>query len=200
MPKFTKREKELIHQKLIETGKRLFASFGLKKTNVEDLTKGTGIAQGSFYLFYGSKEELYFEIIQQEEATIREQLSERYFTGEQATKESFKQFLRESVNIIKDNPFIQQMYNEDLMETVLRKLPPEKLERHFADDADYFMPLLLHAQEQGWLIRENPKTIIQMLRSIIMQSLQRGQADDQLHEEAMNLLIGLVAEGLMVKG
>ena len=48
---FTEREKEIIRNDLINTGRELFGTYGLKKTSIEDLTKAVGIAQGSFYTF-----------------------------------------------------------------------------------------------------------------------------------------------------
>ncbi|UAL26941.1 TetR/AcrR family transcriptional regulator [Bacillus paralicheniformis] len=67
MPKFTEKEKEAIRSALVQSGRELFAQLGLKKTSVGELTASAGIAQGSFYTFFNSKEELYFEILQEEE-------------------------------------------------------------------------------------------------------------------------------------
>ena len=40
---FTEREKEIIRNDLINTGRELFGTFGLKKTSIEDLTKVVGL-------------------------------------------------------------------------------------------------------------------------------------------------------------
>jgi AcrR family transcriptional regulator len=63
MPRgFSDREKELIHDSLLMKGRELFINYGLKKTSIADLCREAGIALGSFYIFYSSKEEkLYFE-------------------------------------------------------------------------------------------------------------------------------------------
>ncbi|MGB9202198.1 TetR/AcrR family transcriptional regulator, partial [Methanobacterium sp.] len=69
MPKtFTDKEKEIIRKTLISQGKILFSKYGLKKTSITELTNIAGIAQGTFYNFFESKEELYFEILEQEES------------------------------------------------------------------------------------------------------------------------------------
>lgn len=60
MPKkFSEIEKTQIKQKLLDSARSLFTRYGIKKTSVEDLTKGAGIAVGTFYAFYQSKEELF---------------------------------------------------------------------------------------------------------------------------------------------
>ncbi len=75
MPRgFSDKEKIMIQESLMENGKRLFSSYGLKKTSISDITRAAGIAQGSFYNFFDSKEELYFEILEAEEQTMKEKL------------------------------------------------------------------------------------------------------------------------------
>ena len=60
MPKaFSEHEKETIRTQMREKGKKLFEKHGLKKTSVDEVTEAVGISKGSFYLFYGSKEELF---------------------------------------------------------------------------------------------------------------------------------------------
>ena len=62
MPKFSDAEKEFIRQKLMQEGERLFVSFGIKKVSIDEIVQATGIAKGSFYSFYQSKEHLYMDI------------------------------------------------------------------------------------------------------------------------------------------
>ncbi len=57
---FNDDEKQFIYTALIDQGKELFSQFGFKKTSILEITKRTGIAQGTFYNFFASKEELYF--------------------------------------------------------------------------------------------------------------------------------------------
>ena len=53
MPKgFTEHEKELIGQRLLEQGYRLFSAYGLKKTNIEEIARAAGISKGAYYNFY----------------------------------------------------------------------------------------------------------------------------------------------------
>jgi len=64
---FSDAEKRDITKQLLSRGKELFERYGLKKTSVEELTRAVGIGQGSFYIFFDSKEELFFEILDAEE-------------------------------------------------------------------------------------------------------------------------------------
>ncbi|WP_338749248.1 TetR/AcrR family transcriptional regulator [Bacillus sp. FJAT-52991] len=199
MPKFTEEEKEKIYRSLLEQGRHLFSTLGLKKTSIGDLTKAVGIAQGSYYLFFQSKEELYFAVLEQEEEAIRTYLVEKYFSTGTFNKEQFREFLRESFAIMEENPFIQQLHQDGLLETLFRKIPADKLEQHFADDAAFLLPIIQDAQAKGVIVQKDPETIISLIRSIVLLSLQKEKIGTDHYEDTIQLLIELVANGLMNK-
>ncbi len=70
--KFREEEKETIRQTLLEAAKTMFRQYGIQKTTVAALTEAAGISQGAFYLFFPSKEELFYEVFQMEERKLRE--------------------------------------------------------------------------------------------------------------------------------
>lgn len=59
---FTEEEMNRIRSELIHAGIRLSKELGLQKMSVEKLTDAVGIAKGSFYLFFGSKEDFILAI------------------------------------------------------------------------------------------------------------------------------------------
>ena len=63
MPKpLSAAEREITKQSLYRAGLGLIKSKRLRHVTVDDITKAAGIAKGSFYLYYRSKEELLYEI------------------------------------------------------------------------------------------------------------------------------------------
>src|SRR5690606_22507054 len=98
--KFSEQEKERIRAKLLEAGLSLFGRLGLQKTSVEQLTRAAGISQGAFYLFYASKEELMFEIMELEEAGIRERMFAKYGDGAPLTADVLRNFLLDSLRMM----------------------------------------------------------------------------------------------------
>ncbi|WP_052659571.1 TetR/AcrR family transcriptional regulator [Bacillus alveayuensis] len=112
MPKkFSEQEKEWIQSKLLEEGKKLFDTVGLKKTAIEDLTKAVGIAQGTFYTFFRSKEELFFTILMQEEEAIRQRLLEGTYAQGKLTRAKFQAFLREALSMISESSLLKHLYS-----------------------------------------------------------------------------------------
>ncbi|CAM4407741.1 TetR/AcrR family transcriptional regulator [Paenibacillus tarimensis] len=199
MRRFDDREREIITAKLLSEGRRQFETLGLKKTSVADLTKAAGIAQGSFYLFYGSKEELYYDILLQDEQEIREQMLAPLRVG-RVSREDFKQFLRASVKLMEERPLLRQLYDETVMEQLFRKLPEEKLSENFRNDADDLLPVLLRGKEQGWLTAQNPETVVSLIRAVVLLSFQKRQIGEEQYDATLELIIDLIARGLVTEG
>ena len=61
---FTEYETEQLRKALLKETRRCAATLGMKKTSVDQLTKAVGIAKGSFYKFYESKEMLFFAVLE----------------------------------------------------------------------------------------------------------------------------------------
>jgi AcrR family transcriptional regulator len=63
MPKvISAEERELIKQALQRAASSLIRTKGLRNITVDDMVKAAGIAKGSFYSYYKSKEELLYEV------------------------------------------------------------------------------------------------------------------------------------------
>ena len=61
---FTEDQNETIRRDLIREARRCGVTIGMKKTSVEQLTRAVGIAKGSFYKFFPSKELLFFAMLE----------------------------------------------------------------------------------------------------------------------------------------
>ena len=61
---FTDYETEQLHKALLKETRRCAVTLGMKKTSVDQLTKAIGIAKGSFYKFYESKEMAFFAVLE----------------------------------------------------------------------------------------------------------------------------------------
>ena len=56
---FTDYETEQLRKALLKETRHCAVTLGMKKTSVDQLTRAVGIAKGSFYKFYESKEMLF---------------------------------------------------------------------------------------------------------------------------------------------
>jgi AcrR family transcriptional regulator len=105
---------------IFRCGKELFSSKGFKDTSVSDITKLAGIAVGSFYNYYPSKDKLFIEIFLHENEKLK-----RSFESVDIDTDPVKailEMLSMNYNGLSSNPILKEWYNRDLF---------SKLEKEF---------------------------------------------------------------------
>ncbi|WP_055669307.1 TetR/AcrR family transcriptional regulator [Desnuesiella massiliensis] len=195
---FNDREKEIIRQALIEKGRELFLSYGLKKTSIADITRAVGIAQGSFYIFFDSKEDLYFEILQIEEEKIRGSLIDEQLLNKKLTKEVFKLFLKEAFKAI-ESPLIKTLLIKEEYENLVRKLSEEKVKQHLQNDSKEMLPLIEYWQSQGIMKKIPAEIIISSIRTLFIMSLHKKEIGEEIYEETISFYIEALCEQLILE-
>lgn len=198
--KFVEPDKDKLKERIIEQGRSLFLTYGLKKTSIADITKAVGIAQGSFYLFYPSKEELFADILLREERKIRQTFTDRYWAGGRISRSGLEEMLRSSVRVLEENPLLQQLYDAELMQTLFRKLSPAKLEEMFRQDADDLLPFVQEAQAAGVMRVYPAETVISLFRSVVLLALHKEHIGAAHFDATIRLLAELLAGGLIREG
>jgi AcrR family transcriptional regulator len=197
MPKgFTPKEKDLIRRQLLEKGQEAFALYGLRKTNVEDLTRAAGISKGAFYTFFGSKEELFLEIIEQYEEQFRQEMLASLSQPGLSPRESFKQVLQRSFATWRSAPLLQRFSQEDY-QVLLRKLPEERVRAHFQSDDVYVAQMVDLLKARGARIEAGPELVAGLMKALFYADLHAGEIGPQVHPQVIGLLIELVANYLV---
>ena len=92
---FTDEELEHIRSALIQAGIRLSKELGLQKMSVEKLTAAVGIAKGSFYMFFGSKEYFILEVAEYTGAQTQKMLLSRLNGRRKMSAHEFMEFFSE---------------------------------------------------------------------------------------------------------
>nr|WP_315024519.1 TetR/AcrR family transcriptional regulator [uncultured Aminipila sp.] len=106
---------------IFNCGKELFSSKGFKDTNVSDITKIAGIAVGTFYNYYSSKEKLFIEIYLKENKKLKTSIMESIdLDGDPV--EVVKEAISLNLKGMNSNPILREWYNRDLF---------SKLEKEF---------------------------------------------------------------------
>ncbi len=197
MPKtFTEKEKEIIRNTLIQSGKELFSKYGLKKTSITELTKAAGIAQGTFYNFFDSKEELYFEILGLEQFNS-EQFLEDIVKSSRSSKESIRKVIKGVFELFESNPLMRRLYESRDYELIVRKISPEKLENHQMEDTVRVLNLIMDMKQENEVIDTQPEVISGLLRAIIMLYFHQDEIGRDIYPEVIDLLADIVADGLI---
>ena len=56
-------EQDTTKMKILQSAEKLFGAFGYKKTQISDITKNAGFAQGTFYLYFKTKQDILKELV-----------------------------------------------------------------------------------------------------------------------------------------
>jgi len=87
MPRaLTEQEKCRICQKVLEKGKAVVMSQGMRKTSVDDIARAAGIAKGSFYQHFETKEKFMYELVWHVHRQLFEQAEQMLLRGDDIQK------------------------------------------------------------------------------------------------------------------
>ena len=200
MPTFTSIERDQIRRQLLEAGGELFARYGLKKTSLEDLTRPAGISKSSFYGFFGSKEELYLELLAEERGRLRGEISSESFSGSEDGREAVEKFLWAVVWEFENNPLTRRIVtNPEEWQAVVRRVPPEVREANVADSVQAVSSFIQLGQEAGLISLGNPEVMAGLIRSVVVLGLHKDDIGRDVYPAVLEKMVGLVADGLARK-
>ena len=138
---FTEYETEQLRKALLKETRHCAVTLGMKKTSVDQLTKAVGIAKGSFYKFYESKEMLFFAVLE----GIH---SELYGVADQALSETASLPTSERVAKVilavckRLSDTGDMIFIENDAKLLLQRLPEEVKKVHYHDDETHIRQLL----------------------------------------------------------
>ena len=189
---------------IFDCGKELFGCRGFKKTNVSGITKMAGVAVGTFYRYYASKEQLFMEIYIKENEELKKRIIESVDPDDDPAK-IIQEVMELNLSGINSNPILKEWRNKDLFGKLnkrfyvqggvgsidrpvnsgaielIKMLKSEKKIRNDLDD-DYILAIFntlsyidIHKEEIG--VRYFPR-IINFLTEFIVKGLAASPSEE----------------------
>lgn len=125
MPKsFSEQERKIIRQSMIDITASLMKTKGIRQITVDEITRGANISKGSFYSFYNSREELFWDIIKTQERDLIDEIID-ISKQEGDIRSKIRHILYDV--FLRKNWLIYFLPESDF-QYITRKLPPELLE------------------------------------------------------------------------
>ncbi|MBD5449634.1 MAG: TetR/AcrR family transcriptional regulator [Lachnospiraceae bacterium] len=124
---FSQEDKKRIRTQLLAEGREMMLGRGITKMNIDELAESAGIAKGTFYNFFPSKQDFIMEIIhsyQNEKLAQLEKLAADK-KGKLTLDETFEWY--KTLHQPKENP-LYHISKKD-KDWILTKIPPERLFR-----------------------------------------------------------------------
>lgn len=143
---------EATRQKLLDAAEALFGRSGYHATAVGDITRRAGVAQGTFYLYFESKEEVFTELVRHLSRSLRRFIAEDVsgVEGRLAIEEAgLRSFLRYAAE------------HRDLYRIVFESqyIDPELFRWYYERMAQGYTQGLASAMEAGEIRRLDPETV-----------------------------------------
>ncbi|MBE5862769.1 MAG: TetR/AcrR family transcriptional regulator [Lachnospiraceae bacterium] len=183
---FSEREREEIGQRLLNSGYELSTEIGLKKMTVAMIAKNSGIAVGSFYNFYASKEDFVVAMIRDTEVRFEREMASHFSKDGTITLKRFLEVFRE--NFRPEQNILLRMKLDDWV----------WLKSHITDSSYFDQPNdlkkfeFISAKIKGIRQDANPGVVVNFIKSIYALYQNR----DTLFEEALQINVDLIFDSI----
>ncbi len=193
---FTPDERDIIARTLVDTAEQLFATQGLKKTSLDELVEPAGIAKGSFYAFFDSKESLYLEVMLRRAPLVGAGLSDAL--SRPVDEQNLADLMRAITDVLVDDPFYRRLLTRaDELTAVTRRVGPEQLARVMPQIVSPVLDYLAAGQRAGVLVDDiAPTALLGVVRSVglLVMNRDRFGAD---YDDVLEATIRTLARGML---
>lgn len=191
-------ERERIRERLHETGRELFARYGLDKTTIADLTDPANIANSTFYRFYDSKERLYYEILREEGERLTEEIIAESFEAEDDPERAIVAFLTLLCEEMETNPLVQRLVMDDDMRRLTEQFTEAEMQSERDESVAFLAPYLERWRAEGRVRDADVDVLAGVLGVAKFVPYHREDfRDDDYYREVRETFIETLAAGLV---
>ncbi|MFL8710207.1 TetR/AcrR family transcriptional regulator [Clostridioides difficile] len=193
MPKsYSDKEREYIIKRLKEEASLCMEQYGIRKTTVDELVRRVKIPKGTFYLFFQSKEVLFFEVLRDIHDSIQKQiLYEIGRIDENITCEQLTEIFMKFYKLVDSTSILNIMVSGEL-EILMRKLPDSIIEEHFKHDDFEIGQIISYIPNAK---NKDIESFSGAFRAVFLTMLYKREVGSDCFEDALRLMIhGLVIQ------
>ena len=185
-------KKALIH----DCAKELFSQHGFKDTNVPEITRKAGIAAGTFYLYYSSKESCFMEIFLEENEKLKRSMLSAVDMNA-APLDVIRDLLQQNMQGILENPILREWYNKESFS----KIEEKYREQNGLGALDFmyssFIDIVKKWQSDGKLRADiDSEMVMALFSSVIHLDLHKEEIGLKFFPEIQNYLMEFIMGGL----
>jgi AcrR family transcriptional regulator len=150
---------ERTRQKLLEAAERIFAELGFHDASIVKITEAAGVGQGTFYLYFGSKKQVFDELVLDLNARVRHAMTEAAAGG--AT--------RAESELLGFGAFFRFTAEHPALYRIIRQaefVSPESLQLHYERLTEGYVAGLRQAMEAGEVAQGDPEVLAWSLMGI----------------------------------
>lgn len=177
MPRhFSSDEISRLEKRFLTEGRRLFEALGFKKASVDKIVEAVGVAKGSFYNFYASKEVLFFDVLMDLElelhkemiADLRRRLKRDRFVP------AFRDMLKTQFEKQQTHPLLSIILDFNFLMKIYQKIDPRRMNRADQIDTVKFEDYISMAKNSGYRLQATREAFFAFMRSQFVLSSNRN--------------------------
>jgi AcrR family transcriptional regulator len=146
-------------RRLLEAAEMVFAELGYHEASIVKITEAAGVGQGTFYLYFASKKEIFDELVLDLNHRVRQAMTE---AASQGTTRAEREVLGFSAffHFTAEHPALYRIIRQ------AEFVSPEMLHRHYERLTDGYVAGLRQAMEQGEIAEGDPEVLAWALMGI----------------------------------
>ena len=165
----------------------------MRKTTVDQLAEKAGISKGAFYKFYETKEQLFFEVLEDWHEEIYKAAWQKWEAHSSLpTPQRVAEVLLEVCRMMEKNAVVD--FSETDLPYLLRKIPADVLAEHYHSDDVHIREMIV---QMGIELREPAEVAVAAIRSLILSLSHRNQIGE-VYPRVLELFIRGICEQLVV--
>jgi AcrR family transcriptional regulator len=179
-------------QRLLEAAERIFAELGYHDASIVKITEAAGVAQGTFYLYFASKKEIFDELVLDLNHRVRHAMTEAADRGTtRAEKEllGFGAFFRFTA----EHPALYRIIRQ------AEFVSPETLHEHYRRLTNGYVAGLRQAMADGEIAEGDPEVLAWALMGIgelVGMRWILWAERDQVPDEVFDALASVIVRAL----
>jgi len=182
---------------ILKYGRDLFNSKGFKDTNVAEITKIAGLATGTFYNYYTSKDKLFMEIYLEENSKLKSDIMNS-INLEESPINIMKEIMVLNLKGMNSNPILKEWYNRDVFNRIERSFREE----NGLESVDFlygsFSEIIKKWQIEGKIRNDiEPEMIMAIFSSLINIDTHKEDIGIKYFPEISEYLAEFTMRGLM---
>lgn len=182
---------------IFNNAKSLFEKNGFKDTAVADITKMSGIAVGSFYNMYSSKEEVFVEVFIAEAERVKRSITSGINLDADPVL-VIKELTLKLFEEIKRNSILREWYNIDVFNKIKNYINTEdelEIQQEYAND--FFTDIIRKWQQEGKFRADiDSDMILAIFNSFQYIEMHKNEIGSPYFPEALEYIIEFVVKGL----
>ena len=179
-----------------KSAKLLFISKGFKDTNVAEITKMAGMATGTFYNYYPSKDKLFMDIFLEENIKLKKSIMDSIDLDAHPI-DIMKKMIYLNIEGMSANPILSEWYNRD----VAAKIEKIYRDENGIDNLDFlydsFIDIVRKWQDDGTMRKDiDAEMVMAMFTALINVETHKDEIGLKYFPQVIEHMVEFTMQGL----